>query len=110
MIDAAGRKDGPLPTACLCPHHNHAGPIVNLLLLLSALLSALTGAVPGVRGQSAQAVAQGSVCSQSVAAMSAKVLRRPVSGIVMLPQVAVASALRTIVVVALPLWAERRRE
>jgi hypothetical protein len=83
---------------------------VNLLLLLSALLSALTGAVPGVRGQSAQAVAQGSVCSQSVAAMPAKVLRRPVSGIVMLPQVAVASALRTIVVVALPLWAERRRE
>ncbi len=83
---------------------------MNLLLLLSALLSALTGAVPGVRGQSAQAVTQGSVCSQSVAATSVKVLKRPVSGIVTLPQVAVAATLRTIAVVSLPLWTERRRE
>jgi hypothetical protein len=83
---------------------------MNLLLLLSALLSALTGAVPGPRGQSAQAVAQGSVCSQSVAATPAKVLIRPVSGIVTLPQVAVATSLRPIAIVALPLWAERRRE
>lgn len=83
---------------------------MNLLLLLSALLSALTGAVPGVRGQSAQAVAQGSVCSQSVAATPAKVLIRPVSGLATLPQIAVTNALRTIAVISLPLWAERRRE
>ncbi|WP_147454297.1 hypothetical protein [Sphingomonas sp. PP-F2F-G114-C0414] len=83
---------------------------MNLLLLLSALLSALTGAVPGGRGQSAQAVAQGSVCSQSVAATPAKVLIRPVSDIVTLPQVAVATTLRTIAIVSRPLWAERRRE
>lgn len=83
---------------------------MNLLLLLSALLSALTGVVPGVRGQSAQAVAQGSVCSQSVAATPAKILRRPVSGLATLSQVAVAGAQRTIAVVSLPLWAERRRE
>lgn len=83
---------------------------MNLLLLLSALLSALTGAVPGVRGQSAQAVAQGSICSQSVAATPAKVLLRPVARLSTLPQVAVARALRTIAVVSLPLWAERRRE
>ena len=83
---------------------------MNLLLLLSALLSALTGAVPGVRGQSAQAVAQGSVCSQLVATAPAKVLIRPVSSFATLPQVAVTSALRTIAVVSLPLWAERRRE
>ncbi|WP_380779273.1 hypothetical protein [Sphingomonas sp. R86520] len=83
---------------------------MNLLLLLSALLSALTGVVPGVRGQSAQAVAQGSVCSQSIAATPAKILIRPVSGLPALLQVAVASALRTIAVASLPLWAERRRE
>ncbi|QCB43049.1 hypothetical protein E5673_13160 [Sphingomonas sp. PAMC26645] len=83
---------------------------MNLLLLLSALLSALTGAVPGVCGQSAQAVAQGSVCSQSPVATPAKVLIRPASGIVTLLQVAVATMLRTIAVVSLPLWAERRRE
>lgn len=83
---------------------------MNLLLLLSALLSALTGAVPGVRGPSAQAVAQGSICSQSVAATPAKVLLRPATGVITLPQVAAACALRTIAVVARPLWAERRRE
>ncbi len=83
---------------------------MNLLLLLSALLSALTGAVPGVRGQSAQAVAQGSVCSQSVAATPAKVMIRPVSGIATLAHVAVATTFRTIAVVSHPLWAERRRE
>ena len=83
---------------------------MNLLLLLSALLSALTGAVPGMRGQSAQAVVQGNVCSQSIAATPAKVLIRPVSGLPTLLRVAVATTLRTIAIVSLPLWAERRRE
>jgi hypothetical protein len=83
---------------------------MNLLLLLSALLSALTGAVPGMRGQSAQAAVQGSVCSQSIATKPAKVLIRPVSGLPALLQVAITTALRTIAVVSHPLWAERRRE
>ena len=83
---------------------------MNLLLLLSALLSALTGAVPGMRGQSAQAVVQGNVCSQSIAATPAKVLIRPVSGLPTLLRVAVATTLRTIAIVSLPPWAERRRE
>ena len=83
---------------------------MNLLLLLSALLSALTGAVPGVRGQSAQAVAQGSVCSQSVAAAPVKVAIRPVAVLASLEDFCVSAALRVIALSKAPIWADRRRE
>ncbi len=83
---------------------------MNLLLLLSALLSALTGAVPGVRGQSAQAVAQGSVCSQSVAAAPVKVAIRPAAVLASLEDVAVSVTFRVVAISATPIWADRRRE
>lgn len=83
---------------------------MNLLLLLSALLSALTGAVPGVRGQSAQAVAQGSVCSQSVVAAPVKVAIRPAAALASLEDVSVSATLRAIAVSKAPIWADRRRE
>ena len=83
---------------------------MNLLLLLSALLSALTGAVPGVRGQSAQAVAQGSVCAQAAKVAVAKIGERPVAALASLEDVAVSAAMQVIAVSMTPIWASRRRE
>jgi len=83
---------------------------MNLLLLLSALLSALTGAVPGVRGQAAQAVAQGAVSPQAVAVAVVRRATRPVAGPPPLQAVAASSALPAIAVDMSSLWADRRRE
>ena len=83
---------------------------MNLLLLLSALISALTGVVPGVRGQAAQAVAQGSVCATTVAAVVVKIATRPVAGLASLEDVAAAATPRVLAVSAAPIWTDRRRE
>ncbi len=83
---------------------------MNLLLLLSALLSALTGAVPGVRGQSAQAVAQGCVCAQTVAVAVAKVAVRPIAALASLDDVATSATLPVVVIITAPIWMDRRRE
>ncbi|MEG8013240.1 hypothetical protein [Sphingomonas sp. 22R3R2A-7] len=83
---------------------------MNLLLLLSALLSALTGVVPGVRGQAAQAVAQGAVSPQAVAVAVVRRATRPVAGPPSLQAVAASPALPAIAVDMSSLWADRRRE
>jgi len=83
---------------------------MNLLLLLSALLSALTGAVPGVRGQSAQAVAQGSVCAQTAAVAVAKVAVRPVAALPSLDDIAASARLPVVAIITAPIWVDRRRE
>jgi len=83
---------------------------MNLLLLLSALLSALTGVVPGVRGQAAQAVAQGAISPQAVAVAVVRRATRPVAGPPSLQAVAASPALPAIAVDMSSLWANRRRE
>ncbi len=83
---------------------------MNLLLLLSALLSALTGVVPGVRGQAAQAVAQGAVSPQAIAVAVVRRATRPVAGPPSLQAVAASPALPAIAVDMSSLWADRRRE
>lgn len=83
---------------------------MNLLLLLSALLSALTGVVPGVRGPAAQAVAQGAVSPQAVAVAVVRRATRPVAGPPSLQAVAASPALPAIAVDMSSLWTDRRRE
>jgi hypothetical protein len=63
--------------------------IVNLLLLLSALLSALTGVGGSVRAQDrAQAVAEGSVAAARVASAPRNVTQRPEDVVVTVAQAA----------------------
>jgi hypothetical protein len=84
---------------------------VNLLLLLSALLSAITGIGGGARGtQVVQAVAQGSV-ALATPLRRAAITARPMQG---LPTIVVSLAIPTARSLVLrsvhPLYAARRRE
>ena len=85
---------------------------MNLLLLLSALLSALTGAGVGVRRpEVAQAVAGRSVAAQPAPIVAVRVGQRPSAALPRL--IASAMFVRAIVPVMLgpvDLWATRRRE
>lgn len=85
---------------------------VNLLLLLSAVLSALTGVGSGVRAQGrAQAVAEGTIAAVRVATSPRIASRRPSA---VLPTLVEAAAFNGRDVLALipiePAFATRRRE
>jgi hypothetical protein len=87
-------------------------PHVNLLLLLSALLSALTGVGSSVRAQDrAQAVAEGSVAVARAAVTPRRTTSRPIERFVTLPQVArIESDTMFALVPGEPPFATRRRE
>ncbi|WP_174285412.1 hypothetical protein [Sphingomonas bacterium] len=85
---------------------------MNLLILLSALLSALTGIGSAVRRpEVAQAVAARSVAVQPARAAAALIAQRPV---VPLPKLVASAAMEAAVafvrVVSIDFWANRRRE
>jgi hypothetical protein len=84
---------------------------LNLLLLLSALLSALTGAVPGVRrAEAPQAVAQVMVAAQAGQAAVASMTQRPTAARATLASLAHGAALPTPMLPAVAIWTDRRRE
>ncbi len=82
---------------------------VNLLLLLSALLSALTGAVGGARApQPAVAVAR--VAEIAVTQVAAATTVRPVAGLPDIVTVRVMTGAAWALVLPVPLFLSRRRE
>ncbi|KTT70882.1 hypothetical protein [Sphingomonas endophytica] len=84
---------------------------MNLLLLLSALLSALTGVGGSVRQpQVAQAVAQ-QVKAAAIASAARRIAARPVQAVATLAASAISPVVRVVAPVAAePIFASRRRE
>jgi CBS domain containing-hemolysin-like protein len=85
--------------------------LVNLLLLLSALLSALTGVTGSARQpQVAQAVAQ-QVKAAAIASAALRIAARPVQALATLRASSTAPRARALAISAVePLFAGRRRE
>lgn len=84
---------------------------MNLLLLLSALLSALTGVGTRVGGpEPVQAVAQENARVAVAAKVARRLSLRPVSALPQLAEVALVAPAITFTVTTIPAWATRRRE
>lgn len=84
---------------------------MNLLLLLSALLSALTGVGARVGGpQPVQAVAQEHAVRQAPSVAAARPIMRPIAALPALASLAFGVAMPAAVVFVIPAWVDRRRE
>ena len=86
-------------------------PAMNLLFLLSALLSALAGVGTRAAGpEPVQAVALESARVAVASKVAARFSVRPVAALPLLPAVAHATLAMTFNVATIPVWATRRRE
>ncbi|UVO49557.1 hypothetical protein M0208_03155 [Sphingomonas sp. SUN019] len=84
---------------------------MNLLLLLSALLSALTGVGTRVGGpEPVQAVARENAQVAVAAEVAKRLSVRPVSALPQLAEVAFVTPVAAFTVATVPAWATRRRE
>ena len=84
---------------------------MNLLLLLSALLSALTGVVGGAQRLDAAPAVARSIGRSATLAAETVATSRPLAALPVLVAVApLAMPVRVITARAVPLWANRRRE
>ena len=85
-------------------------PFLNLLLLLSALLSALTGVVGGVQRLQVSPALERSIDVAAVRKVAALATRRPAAAVTSLGEVAAGVAPMNIrFAPAAPLWASRPR-
>ncbi|WEK42739.1 MAG: hypothetical protein P0Y64_15390 [Candidatus Sphingomonas colombiensis] len=84
---------------------------MNLLLLLSALLTALTGVSGRAAGpQQVQAVAQEQAVRQAPTAVATQPVARPIAALPGLIAVAYGDAIIAPLFSAIPAWVDRRRE
>lgn len=98
-------------TVGVSQRHPYVFARMNLLLLLSALLSALTGvSARAANPQQVQAVAQEQTVRQAPVAVAPHPIARPSLALPALPAVAESQAIVAPLVSAIPAWVDRRRE
>ena len=89
---------------------HYAGRAMNLLLLLSALLSALTGVGSAVRAPAAAQAVSAQVTAAAAQVRAVRVAQRPQPGRPTLAMVRSVAALPVPITAFAPLYASRRRE
>lgn len=83
---------------------------MNLLLFLSALMSALCAAGPSSHARVPQAVSQAVVAQQATRAVARTAISRPVQSLPTLTQLASAGTAQAPAIAPIALYASRRRE
>ncbi len=91
-------------------HNVYAGRAMNLLLLLSALLSALTGVGSAVRAPAAAQAISAQVTAAAAQVHAVRAAQRPQPARLTVVMVRIAAALPSFFVATAPLYASRRRE